>query len=385
VAETISDNYGVKIKPITPVHIGSGREYFPYEYDPTLEKGRILISDLDLCLCKHPAEAAKFGEPKPLWKLNPGLLKRHPDLVRNREQIADEIAKELRTSAEKDNAATIWEFAKTSESQPYIPGSSLKGAVRTAVAYCLLKDLSEIRNGVRRAVVRKSQGRLPTGGDKDAVERFVFRDNGDAKDDLMRLWSFSDSKPLARDGTLSVVLGTRVTRSKKLGFQNYYEVLVANSPEAETAVRFDSSLAGSNYWSGSLFERFPKTLDALRTCIGRFADDIIDYETDYFTEERNQMRGQLKDVSNLYANLRERSKRGEILLPLGKGTGWIRKTVGLLFRKDDLQTFKDIFFAYRLGKRNQPAESFPSSREIVDGNQLSIFGWAQLLKAERPS
>jgi hypothetical protein len=46
--------------------------------------------------------------------------------------------------------------------------------------------------------------------------------------------------------------------------------------------------------------------------------------------------------------------------------------------------FNDIFYAYRLGKKGQRPEIFPSSREIItetnrkDRNE--VFGWVQIMK-----
>lgn len=375
--------YPIKIKPISPVHIGSGNEYYPYEYDPSLETNKIYIFNLDLFIQKYQNDAVTFfvgKEAQPLWKLVNEHFRQQNELIRNRSNIDNNTSSALRNWAEKGNAATIWEFNKNIQSEPYFPGSSIKGAIRTAIAYTLLKKSVQTLNKIKSDIVEKKsddKGRARSyPGKRNAIENIIFRENSDVKKDLMRLWSFSDSKPLLKDGTLSVVQGKRLSKSKFLGFRNYYEVITEKTPAAEMVVSFSSSLSQSGFWDSEIFKNFPKKIDEIFECINIFIDDVIEWEINYF--KSHQIRNQLSDLIKFYENLQVKRKSGDILLPLGKGTGWIRKTVGLLFKQDKSDIFSDIFYAYKLGKKGQKPDTFPTSREIVDETKKEVFGWIKI-------
>jgi len=183
---------------------------------------------------------------------------------------------------------------------------------------------------------------------------------------------------MPKDETLSVVQGRRLSKSEFLGFRNYYEVMTEKSPAVEMVVSFNSSLSQSGLWSNEIFHVFPKTISAIFNCINCFIDDVIEWEINYF--KNHKIRNQLSDLIKFYENLQISRKNGEILLPLGRGAGWMRKTVGLLFKQDKSDIFNDIFYVYRLGKKGQKPVTFPASREIVDGTKKEVFGWVKIDK-----
>jgi CRISPR-associated protein Csm5 len=373
----IADAYTLKLTPFSPIHVGSGREYFPQEYCPVRDPDRVHIINLDQLIRQHPevTEQLTARERVPLWATDAVRYVREPALVRNRDKVDRHTAQDIKDAAELGNAATIWEFAKDDLSRPFLPGSTMKGAVRTAIAYRLLMDSPLALTNVKNAIVKSTSRGQAAPGDKEAVERLVFKTEGDAHDDLMRLWSFRDSPPLDCDKSLTVVAGKRLSSMEPLGYLNQYEVLTDKSGTLDIDVSFDCALAESGHWKLETLASFPETIADVCTCLNRFADDIIEHELDYF---RNHPVNPL-DVVTFYEGLQERRRRGEVLLCLGKGTGWHKKTIGLLLHKDPSTAFRDVVAAYNLGRGQRRFTGFPTSREMVVRNgKPAVFGWAQI-------
>ncbi|MEO0128391.1 MAG: type III-A CRISPR-associated RAMP protein Csm5 [candidate division WOR-3 bacterium] len=375
----INETKTLWMKILSPVHIGSGNEYYPYEYYPDV--GYLKVFNLDLFIKQYPKEAEEiFAQmTKPLWLLmeKDKVYLGKSELIRNQNKIDKNIAESL---TRKGNAATIWEFIKTNKSEPYIPGSSIKGALRTAIAYAIMKKSPRVYQKIKTDAVKevedkKDNRKKLVPNDEEVVENTIFSDKKDGKNDLMRLWSVSDSQSLPKDNVLMVVQTQRLSKDRFLGFRNYYEVL-NKTPKIEVKISFDESLAQTGFLKQIEIGLFPQTLKDLFDCVNIFVDDIIDWELNYF--KNHQISSQLSDIINFYESLKSMRNNGKILLPLGKGTGWIKKSVGLLFKKDPA-TFVNIFRAYKLGKKGQRPEIFPSSREIVvTGTNKMVFGWAEI-------
>lgn len=362
-------NYHIKIKPLSPIHIGSGKEYYPYEYVPSIESEKLIIFNLNQFTISNPKEATQSILNKgitPLWKI---IDKNHlinKNFILNFNSISKSTASKIKDSAEKGNAATIWEFIKNEQNEPYIPGSSLKGVFRTAIAYYLIKSNTEVFSQIKNELPKNL----------DVIENRVFRENNDLKKDLMRLWTFSDSKPLNKHKTLSVVKSCRLSKSDFLGFYNYYEVLSESSPELESDIHFSNYLTETDLWQTELRNIFPKTLDEVLKCLNCFVDDIISWELNYYQNHHNSI--QLGGLIKFYQNLKNLRANSISLIPLGKGTGWIRKTVGLLLREKEKELFKLIFDKNKLGRKGQNPNTFPTSREIVREEKNTVFGWARI-------
>ncbi|MEO0073916.1 MAG: type III-A CRISPR-associated RAMP protein Csm5 [candidate division WOR-3 bacterium] len=394
---SIFDRYLLRISAVSPIHVGTGREYFRYEFHCDVQSRTVSILNIDKLVRKNPVQAAlvfKDEKSAPDTATLFRLCWNQKELICNQDQIAGDIAELL-----ANERSTIWEFTKDNAFRPYLPGSSIKGAVRTAIAYWMLKNDPELLNRVKQAVVVKTgSANTPTRmGNPNAVEEFIFRPGGDAKRDLMRLWHFSDSKPLGVD-SLSVVAAKRLSSTRLLGFTNFFEVLTKQSGTLELEVLFDQSLAKAGFCEPALLNPFPKTISDLFACINEFTDDIVEFELDYFRNHPERPH----TIVIFYENLKQSRKKGKMLLPLGKGTGWIRKTVGLPLREDE-NFFSRLVEAYKLGKGKGRFKRFPQSREVLakvvrrnshqasrgasrtmsSGNRpmfdpSEVFGWAQL-------
>lgn len=154
------NTYNVKATVITPVSIGNGHQLSPYK-DYVIKNGFV-----------HYIDTKKLGE---LLAKEDGLMDEYVEGVANmdgnrsrfdlQEFIANrlnfdisDITKEKLTfygdAAAKLPLNTI---IKTPNNEPYIPGSSLKGAIKTALVYTDLEKTDEGHSWQQRFFSQLSQ------------------------------------------------------------------------------------------------------------------------------------------------------------------------------------------------------------------------------------
>ncbi|WP_176233927.1 type III-A CRISPR-associated RAMP protein Csm5, partial [Candidatus Hakubella thermalkaliphila] len=213
--KTIVDNYKLKIEVLSCVHIGSGNEFYPYEcfFEVDGNPPKFITFNINRFLLDHPQDALKIfmdGSPviKPLWKYE-GIKKYLTQRIYKDTicQISRDNINEIMNIWENQRKVSVFQFIKTTDNNAYIPGSSLKGFIRTALAYYFLKN-----------------GWAKLTQDRQAIED-IFRDDGEINKDLFRLWSISDSQTPSYNTAIiqAKVLSKGLIRND---LRNFYEVLL---------------------------------------------------------------------------------------------------------------------------------------------------------------
>ncbi|MDD3185230.1 MAG: type III-A CRISPR-associated RAMP protein Csm5 [Anaerostipes sp.] len=152
--------YKIKIKTLSPIYIGSGRSLLKKEYVYDRKKKKIHVLNLE----KMYADMMKVGMAKEYEKF---LLYSSENLHRwfqlmkiDKNKYKNWIQYTLDCSETEIGGRTtaIELFVKDKYGHPYIPGTSLKGAIRTALLGCELADelnperyrnmIREDRNGI---------------------------------------------------------------------------------------------------------------------------------------------------------------------------------------------------------------------------------------------
>lgn len=141
-----------ELEALTPIHIGSGEDFSPLGYvvrEPAEGKYEAWLIDAAAWLADNAdnADMGKALEAGDMAALR-GLLNKRPhleDYILARIAISRELGLELlRKRNSLDSRAEIMAFARNPFTHmPYVPGSSLKGAIRTA----LIDHLNERRKG----------------------------------------------------------------------------------------------------------------------------------------------------------------------------------------------------------------------------------------------
>jgi CRISPR-associated protein Csm5 len=266
----------------------------------------------------------------------------------------------------------ISEQIKDVYGQPYLPGSSLKGALRTvlAVGGATVRKLHFDRLGRSRSWAAQP------------VERELFGRNPNY--DLLRALRVSDSGSVSPD-QISL---ERVNIYPTAGQRTQYGRQRGLDLDVET-LRQGTALQAPIKIEGYLFSRqaerklrFGKRKDWLlnlpqwgRTIAGqRMAAEIE------FFQQRPDGRVALGFYSRL-AQTWEGLGENEFLLQVGWGTGWLSKTFGELLQ-EDAQAFEKLVRDYRLTMESgrQPGDPFPRSRHLVRvGEHPAVpLGWMKV-------
>lgn len=301
--------------------------------------------------------------------------------------------------------------------RPYVPGTEVKGAIRTALAWSLV-DAYGARADLERLV-----GRRPDRGGasqevrdrRKAGEWLVQRLLGrDPNHDLLRSLRVQDSTPVSAS-KLAVVLvlvaarggsGLRLMQGPRRDSEpgrytddmaqavgNFCECLDPQASGVTVTVEFDRFLTAGRIhrrvegpvravleWDDRIVQavhRWPEACNA-------FARDVAEREARWWQEAARsapQRLGRLAGAMEaFYALLQQRMARspaGHVFLNLGWGGGWRTKTVAESFGEAVVEQVVQRYGLDR-GARSRP---FPKTRKVawLGLNEFQPLGWVALV------
>jgi len=378
-----NDTRKFTLRTLTPVHIGSGT-VLSANVDIIRGSEESLIIDVDAALSALPPEALlSFDAP----------LRLRETLVRFGLDLEDYVL----YSYPGDFDATTFRLAlRDGRGSPLIPGSSLKGAIRTALLCA--------RSGTQADMVRTTQG-LKSRRDRDlgslpphagdgrrklpkpqkaasAVEKNVFRPSqDDAKFDVLKslhvldaafaedtlaatLVEISSPKPGQPDRTTDFKIGVEV---------------VCEDAAAEVELRLDQYLLGP---AGKLlgFDRFGLSWDGLAKACRSHTLKLIDGELAHFEGLSPAWSKTAATLGKLRKTVADSASTGAIPLRLGWGIGWTGTTGGVLpepDRLDLLDAFTDlqgkcVIAKYGSSYYQKNGQTFPKSRRLEKGSGFPL-------------
>ena len=262
--------------------------------------------------------------------------------------------------------------------QPYLPGSSLKGALRTVLA---VGGASVLKADLSRTGRSRSWAAQP-------IEREIF--GRDPNHDLLRALQVGDSTPvegtqldLVRVNVFPTAQRTAYRRSRGLDVD--VEALRKGTTLTAT-IKIDGTLFGDDTPYGRSVEkelRFGKRRNWLlglprwaRTVAGdRIADEI-----EFF--EGKPEGGAAASFYHRLAGTWETLGKNEFLVQVGWGAGWQSKTFGRLLQRDP-DDFEELVRQYRLSpqdRRRRAGQPFPKSRKLVrrGDRPAEPLGWIKV-------
>lgn len=275
----------------------------------------------------------------------------------------------------------------TSPRGPYLPGTALKGAVRTGFVHGQLNE-QVIRDLASRS---NSEGRLPR-HPGEWVEQATLGSGGA---DSMRTVATADSQPIPANSFVVYLLRVATLDSRGAG---KYELGWKQSPrgavkraEDSTPIFAEMAVPGTVFegeWHENEFLRKPEIAKALRKRAPADTASIFDSVNGY-AERLLQIHKQYAEwtgLSVLKATLdalaerlsQVRQANRGCLLPLGWGAGFLSKTA-FLDTQDDAyrQILRQVPFYARAIQSGLP---FPKTRRVIFlGNQpASLPGFVHL-------
>ena len=361
--------YDVTVKTISWVHIGSG-DVLLRDYDYAVHEGRTYRLDMDALLDEKVTDAAMADL---VARTPPGQLLQAEDFGGESPLFRYILQGEPRSSA---SGAEVREQIKDAWDRPYLPGSSLKGALRTAILW----------NAVKQAGRPVSPGDLKRVGRFAAqpVEEQVLRQRGQtrANYDLLRAIQVSDSAPLGIESlvlTNAQVIGGRTQSGAPVELE-------ALRPGAELMVRIKIDLALFSSWARQhgleLVELRPH-IENLPATVQPFSRNLAQRGLAWCEHNADRSR-----LVRFYRQIERDKAPDACFVQIGWGGGWDSKTLGALLQRDP-EGFEEMARRYSLRRgRGQvrPGTPFPSTRRMVvtnDNQQVrGPLGWLRL-KFER--
>lgn len=404
----------VKLKALTPVFVGSGEVLTPLSY--VVDSGKVCVVDPDRFLEVLSDEQResyvswlepmldelaeldlRIKEAGKNRKLKREFQNRRRD-VEGRLSLDFFIKERLRVEPisflrEKDcllyqvpcrsrpGPRGFSTHIKDIERRPYIPGSELKGAMRTSLLYAMLGD-----DDRRRAFLEKVEGLKGYQGLSKRDLKEKFRDvtsevevnlrgaKDDAKYDLLKFVSISDSEPMAVENLLIEVScseGTdRYTRTfleaLAEGSETTFLLSVCPASDIRLALR-ELDLEGLEGWLS--------VENLLEACYER-SKDILNEEKEYF-------KGQ-GAILNQISQLKRENEPSSPLLRLGWGQGFLSTTVDLRVKQVDPELYEEGIRKpiSKLRNWHTQEDNFPKTRRVlIDRNNrpTSLLGWVKLM------
>ncbi len=274
----------------------------------------------------------------------------------------------------------IYEQIKDVADRMYLPGSSLKGAIRSALAW-------DAAHTLEAAMLQPAlQGNAKTAD--DALEKGIFagsarRRMNDTVRDVLRALHVGDSAPVTVAPDLLTV---RIYRSRSATAPIAVEAL-PEGVELRATLQierypFESQVARSVIDFGDWRQRLAPA--ELAAACRRRAARLIEGELAFFSRQTDAV-----EVTRFYTGLRQRLEQADrftFLLPLGWGAGWRAKTLDDRLRdsQERDQVFAGLVRRYQLKKHKsemfKPGDLFPDTRKIiVRGNMpWRPMGWIEV-------
>ncbi|WP_456369287.1 type III-A CRISPR-associated RAMP protein Csm5 [Geoglobus sp.] len=336
----------MRLEILTPTHIGSGDRYLAMDF--VIKGNRVIFIDS----MKFFEEIEKKGldAVDVARKIGSGDSS-VDDYLRDLSEIKSH---EARLIGRQPGRKEILMHVK-SRGKPYIPGSSVKGAIRTVL---LWKAVKEDRKLLEQTINHiKELRRFDVKRVDDWLEEKVFRRvrlegtrRGDPKNDLLRALKISDS---------AFFDSCSIYQIKFLGMRNFSQLAecVDDGQEAEIKVKVDDFTL--SYLGQKL------DFDEITSAAREFAEEVVKAETNRSYPEvvKQEFRNVLK-------------ARG-IILRIGWGTGWYSSTIGTLLKTHP--EFEGVRRKLGLGRNPRTkrfSRNFPLVRRVTFDNKP--LGWVSI-------
>lgn len=380
-------SFPARVTVLSPLHIGSGdrvdSKWFMWD-------GRqVTLLDQDALL----AEVVKRQQVSAFEQfcLKPEMNTRE-FLVTARIPVA-EVAAYTLACPERPNE--ILNFIKTT-GQPYLPGSSVKGALRSSLlrAY-FLRSKPEVLAAAAKQLERAVDQRDKHPGLE--LERFLFTRDLPKDDrgreikslgsnyDLLRTLGFSDSPRLPTKALQVLpiqVLSAQTNHTLRPEDFTLYPELLTPGTQFTITMKLDLAFLLEQFGDRlGLNKRRNWVINFAR--YGRIAAaNILEQDIKFY---HNYGRPRLAEWCEQQQKVLKGLGEGECLLPIGWGTGYDAKTVTDLFERG---LFEDVLDSYRNTRRlGRPGgrddwlgpDLSPKTRRVTTWNDEEIpLGWVKL-------
>jgi len=309
--------------------------------------------------------------------------------------------------------------------QVYIPGSSLKGAIRTAITYCLLRDKGykfeigqeeiELRSNKRQKIsyltLIKPDGNAVEGLEKkrerkrkpsvDVIETEINKElfGGIGEKDIFKIFNISDSAMENIEDSLEVrkvyVANTssfvKIRRGREIHMHpEFYECIKPKVIFSDIHIKLRNKLMETDQ-----MKRYKETLEYVKNwknCVYEFTKDLLEAEIKFWQSEK--VKG---NISKAYGRsphkyIVEKFKKEKVIeqleniknlntpenpvIRLGKLAGYLSHSVGLLLARNGYDIGDEV--AKIIFPFQHSSGPHPFTRRLTLDNQT--LGWCKIIQ-----
>jgi len=385
---TINQVHKIKLTTLSPVSVGDGDSLIPFT-DYLLDGDEVVYIDQEKM-------EARLSE-KPEYVLDE-LVKNigYAANVRKNDFLLNfiEDASLLDTSLEAvsrhgripaygiDNVTELQTIVKNF-GQPYIPGSTIKGAMKNAILFDWLREDPAGREALRQfkeSLFSRSKDRRdnPNKVYQEKVEDKIFGSLRSRRRMPYSMFRVADTNPLPTTDALGVYKTDRFHLSK--GNPDTQLSMIKEAVNAGCEFNFTLEIDAKTKTFDKYIKKFRNNIFELFDIINYFTLENLYQELDYFREEINPQVD--KELSDYYSFLEDRvqeieghqkNKQSIALMRLGSGKTYYYNSIGLAF----MQTYEKAEDRFRRQFRLRPKQDlFPVTRTIThDKREL---GWVRI-------
>lgn len=387
----VSNHYECEIKVLSPVHIGAGESYTLREcISVPTKSGKKLLKRIDLSAyyASLPNDRDKEKFLDELIKEDFSLIRFHNTLLEQEEKNNQFLKEENQRHEYADinsflryrgydhkfqHQLDIFENVKTVD-EVFIPGSSLKGAIRTALLYNSIDD-DDISNYIKWNNRRK-QDEL----DSNKLDKFL---NGFFSEDKRNVGLSDDLKYL------------HVSDSNTFAFSTFYQANQIRVAYAEDGTCKGIEDGTKSFLETISFEDFVKTksltsnidieynkdiidkskekyldIDYIKKSIYEFSKRLIEFELDF------AIKFDLQYLIDFYIKMETYNTEETPLLRIGAGSGLMGTSLALKIWDYDPNVFRVLF-------KKTDGSVYPRTRRLVISQEKPEvegvpLGWVQL-------
>jgi CRISPR-associated protein Csm5 len=332
-------NYQVTVRTLTPLHIGSGAELLR-DFDYVTKGNRTFVLDQDAVLAEAYARTQAVPTKPAGMLIDERELRDDSRLVRYVIEGATHLNQ-------------LHEQIKDVQNRCYLPGSSLKGALRTVLMAHAIRSKSFTPDAA------SLQPKKETASSK--WEDAIFGD--DPNHDLLRALQITDSTPIA-PSPLMIVEADAFSASDTSPIPIAVEAIKQNTRLTLTIHLEDWLLKDEQArklgWLGKT-----DWLTQLPTLANTRMRERLEQERAFAAAHKFDRT--LQAIETLLSGL-DKLKPNQFLLQMGWGTGWTGTTIGGML-EPAMQL--EVRTKYQLGKprkaynwKPEPNQPFPKSRRL---------------------
>ncbi len=363
----------IKIITLTAVHIGSGETL---QYGNDFVKGEVDGYNMIGIIDARKVMKIIGEEHIPDWVAAIDKKKNTTEIVKvyapssSIEDYSKRIISNWDTIRDSD---TLKEHIHDGNGHPYIPGSSIKGAIRTAILASIANNMTGLENKIQRGYrdkINAKQIESDLFGDDPMRDVFRFLQVGDA--------IFGDNYEVA----------VRMVNINERDRESFWDtskpqLIEAIGPEDEATFHLKLNTRLYN-WGQSKVHKMPDQMSSVEKIfetINGHTKKLIIEEITYWKEreERANARNidtyieKMKDILQIAENC---DTSTSCIMRIGHGSGW-RFITGAW--TESLSNFKDVIVpASRPHNDRYQSYNFPKTRRV--NTECDLLGFVQLIR-----